>query len=219
MDDLYPPVGGGVWWFHDTTNHVFIVEWDSVAYYSPQTQWDKFEIMFYDTTLATADGSNRIVVQYQSANAYTSNTVGIQNQNYTIYINCLYNSAYTRGVAPITPLSAIKYIAERPVTGVAEPTGPQPLAAGIAFSVFPNPFRGKALVRCQIPAAGDVDLKVFDISGREVSTIYQGRLIPGRHTFNWNGTDDNGREVSAGVYFYKLETANTKLTTKATLLR
>ena len=54
-DDLYPPVGGGVWWMYDSALHAFVVEYDSVAYYSPQTTTDKFEILYLRHDGALAD--------------------------------------------------------------------------------------------------------------------------------------------------------------------
>jgi hypothetical protein len=218
-DDLYPPTGGGVWYFHDAVNHVFVVEWDSVAYYSPRTTFDKFEILIFDTTLASARGMNEVVVQYRTAYGYSSMTAGIQNETYTYGINCVTDNSYTRGVATILAGSAIKYTSDVPVTGILERPESLNRLLDLRLAVYPNPFFGRAAIRCQIPVAGDVSLKVFDASGRMVSTLYQGKLAPGSYTFRWNGTDGFGRDVAAGVYFYELETATTKLSTKATLLR
>jgi hypothetical protein len=218
-DDLYPPVGGGVKYFHDTLSHCFIVEWDSVAYYSPQTNWDKFEFLFFDTTLASPDGQSKIVCQYLTANSYSSNTMGIQNQTYDIGINCLFNGSYNRGSLPVVPNSAIKYTTIVPTNGVAEPGAAPVFRNDVPFAIYPNPFKGKVQVRCQVPLAGPVSLRVYDISGREVNTLCNENLKSGTYTFTWNGTDNSGNAVSAGVYFYQLETPTSKLNRKVTLLR
>ena len=218
-DDLYPPIGGGVKYFHDTTNHCFIVEWDSVAYYSPQTNFDKWQVVIYDTTLAAPDGQNKVVVQYLTAANYGSNTVGIQNQTYNYGINCLFDGSYNRGSCGITPSSAIKYTTIVPTTGISEPAMTPLYLRDVPFAVYPNPFKGKVQVRCQVPVAGRVSLRVYDIGGREVNTLCNQDLTPGTYNFTWNGTDHSGNAVAAGVYFYQLETPTTKLARKVTLLR
>ncbi len=217
-DDLYPPVGNGVWYFHDTTNHCFVVEYDSVAYYSPQSTTEKWEILFYDTTRAAPDGRNKIVVQYQTANNYTSSTAGIQGTTTSIGIGCLFNSAYNRGSALIAAGSAIEYVTIAPASGISNPVTSLYLR-NVPLAAYPNPFRDKALIRCQIPVAGRVSLRVLDATGREVTEICNRRLAANTYTFTWNGSDRDGRAVAAGVYFYELETPNSTLHQKVTLLR
>jgi hypothetical protein len=97
-DDLYPPYGNGVWYFYDTPNHRFVVEWDSV-YYLGGSQWDKFEIIIYDQTIPTPTGDNQLIVQYLTANNYSSSTVGIQDPTQTIAIQCLFDGSYHHGSA------------------------------------------------------------------------------------------------------------------------
>jgi hypothetical protein len=218
-DDLYPPTGGGVWYLHDTANHAFVVEWDSVAYYSPRTSFDKFQIVIFDTTLSAANGMNEVVVQYNTATNYTSSTHGIQNETYTYGINCLADGSYNRGTSTIAANGAIKYTTDRPMTGVLEPGTEAASFRDALLAVAPNPFRNHALIRCLVRTAGKVNLRVFDASGRAVRTLAQGRLPQGSHSFTWNGTDDLGRRVAAGIYFYRLEAPDGSLSTRATLLR
>jgi flagellar hook assembly protein FlgD len=66
----------------------------------------------------------------------------------------------------------------------------------------PNPFRGRTAIKYQFPVAGQVRLRVYDISGRCVRTLQDGFQKPGVYTVHWNGQDDVGRRVSNGVYFY-----------------
>jgi hypothetical protein len=86
----------------------------------------------------------------------------------------------------------------------------------------PNPFRGMTGIRFSIPASSPVDLKVYDVQGRLVKTLMDGRgapLGPGVHNVNWDGTDDGGRRVASGVYFYKLEARDRVATRKMVILR
>jgi hypothetical protein len=217
-DDLYPPVGGGVLWYHDTASHALVVEWDSVAYYSPQTTTDKFEVMFFDTTRAAADGSSKILVQYLTANNYSSSTSGIQDDSQTYGINCQFNGAYTRGAATLRPNSAIKYTTDRPITGIFAPEDGR-TAVAVPLAAYPNPFKGATRVQWQVRTAGMVSVAVFDAAGRRVTTLCNSRLSPGSHSATWRARDNAGREVSAGVYFLSLETEQGHLSRKLLLAR
>ena len=86
-DDLYPPYGNGIWFLYDSLNHRLIIEWDSVHYFSPNTQWEKFQIIIYDTTVAGPNNYNKIVFQYKTANYFQSSTIGIEDHTNTIGIN------------------------------------------------------------------------------------------------------------------------------------
>jgi flagellar hook assembly protein FlgD len=53
-----------------------------------------------------------------------------------------------------------------------------------------------------------VRLQVYDLQGRLVATLKEGVLDSGTHELHWNGSDQSGRKMPAGVYIYKLEAAS-----------
>ncbi len=219
-DDLYPGYGsaGYAYWWHDATNHRFVIEFDSSSYYSPSSMKDKFEFLLYDSTRAAMTGDNEVVVQYMTANNYVSNTVGMQDQGQTVGIQCLYNGTYHRAAAQIIPHRAIKYTTDSIITGVAEP-GSGPAAGRLTLAAGPNPMRDIGSLRLSLPQAGHVRLAVHDISGRLVRTLVEADLPAGRYDFAWDRRDEQGRTVGAGVYLYRLETASGELCRKAVVLR
>jgi hypothetical protein len=81
----------------------------------------------------------------------------------------------------------------------------------------PNPFIAQSRIRVDLPAASRLDLKVYDLSGRLVRTIVSADLPAGVKDFTWNAKDAAGRNVSAGVYVYRLEACN-KVVSARTLL-
>lgn len=84
----------------------------------------------------------------------------------------------------------------------------------------PNPVRASTSIAFDIPAAGgQVDISVFDISGRKVSTLVQGAQAAGRHQVNWDGRDSRGQRATSGVYFVRMQTADFSETKKVTLLK
>jgi photosystem II stability/assembly factor-like uncharacterized protein len=64
---------------------------------------------------------------------------------------------------------------------------------------YPNPFNPVTSISYELPDAGDVVLKVFDVTGREVRTVVNERMPAGYHTVKFDA-----RELSSGVYFYRL---------------
>ncbi len=70
-----------------------------------------------------------------------------------------------------------------------------------ALSFSPNPFMQETQIQYQISHAGAVDLKVYDTSGRLVRTLVHEVSDPGYYRLIWDGKDNTGRVLSAGVYF------------------
>jgi len=212
-DDLYPPVGNGVWYFHDVDNHCFVVEWDSVAYYSSQTSFDKFELLIYDTTVHTPTGDNVFTFQYQTANNYGSNTVGIQDNTYAIGIQCLFDGAYHRGTAPIVAGRAIKFTPVEPLLGIAQGPGVR-MVRGLNVSALPNPFRVSVNLSVDLNSPGPVLFDIFDNAGRLVRKLHS---TCGNAT--WDGRDETGNAMVPGVYFYRASAGNREASGKLILSR
>jgi photosystem II stability/assembly factor-like uncharacterized protein len=84
---------------------------------------------------------------------------------------------------------------------------PGPASARVALSApAPNPSRGPTRIELDLPAAGRVELAVFDAGGRRVRTLFAGPLGAGRHPFAWDGADAAGVMTPAGVYFVRATT-------------
>ncbi len=95
-----------------------------------------------------------------------------------------------------------------------------PLAVRVSlWQNAPNPFQGNTKLAFSLESAGEVALRVFDVSGRQVTTLASGRMEGGRHEATWDGTDAQGRPVAAGVYFYRLATPGTILMRRMVLTR
>jgi hypothetical protein len=100
-------------------------------------------------------------------------------------------------------------------TAVSGVLAPVPLA--LAQSV-PNPFDRNAVIHFALPEAGSVSLRIYDISGRMVRTLAKGSLKPGWYQRVWDGRDEEGHRLSAGTYFYRLETPSGTRSRKMVML-
>jgi len=69
---------------------------------------------------------------------------------------------------------------------------------------YPNPFNPETRIHYLLPEQGRVQLKVFDLLGREVATLVDDNRAAGSHTAAWNGRHSDGTQASSGVYMYRL---------------
>jgi len=83
----------------------------------------------------------------------------------------------------------------------------------------PNPFNPSTEIKFSVPSDQDVTLRIYNVEGRLVRTLIQGRQIAGNHSVMWKGRDDQGGTVASGLYFYRLNTDSGTLTRKMTLLK
>jgi subtilisin-like proprotein convertase family protein len=102
------------------------------------------------------------------------------------------------------------------LSGVDDPTVPSVLALN---GNYPNPFNPMTKISFDLPRATEVRLEVFDIRGHKVSTLVQEPLSAGRHAVIWNGTDQGGRQMASGTYFYRLVADGAVMTDKMLLLK
>jgi hypothetical protein len=207
-DDLAPNFGaGGVYYYHDTTNHRFVVEYDSVWDRSNETR-DKFEVIIFDTTVTTYTGDNAILVQYKTANGYSISTLGIEDPTETIAIQVLYNGDYHEAAAqPMAAGRAILYTTDPPWTAIRDECGPTGVPVKLALKVYPNPLRTRVVMAWELPVAGRVSLRIYDAAGRVTRDLVRTRMDAGRYSVTWGGRAADGRPVANGVYFCTLTTA------------
>jgi len=69
---------------------------------------------------------------------------------------------------------------------------------------YPNPFNPSTMIRFQVPQSSRVSIKIYDMLGREVTTLADAEYTAGLHEVNWGGRTSSGSPVSSGVYLYRL---------------
>ena len=84
---------------------------------------------------------------------------------------------------------------------------------------YPNPFNSTTKIDYQLPKKTNVQLVILDILGRTVITLVDDLLQPGYKTITWNGIDAFGNNVSAGMYFYMIQTGKNREVKKMVLLK
>ena len=79
---------------------------------------------------------------------------------------------------------------------------------------YPNPFNPSTTIQFSIPLRGKVVLRIFDILGREVTTLVNEEHDPGTYRVNWSGVN-----VASGVYFYRIDCGSFVKSAKMILLK
>ncbi|RCK73630.1 MAG: hypothetical protein IGBAC_0078 [Ignavibacteriae bacterium] len=77
----------------------------------------------------------------------------------------------------------------------------------IVHQNYPNPFNTTTTISFNIPvelAFSNVDLSIYNIQGQLIKKILNATLPANTYFFQWNGTDENGKSIASGIYFYKL---------------
>ena len=84
---------------------------------------------------------------------------------------------------------------------------------------YPNPFNPITTFSYELPEAKFVTIAVFDMRGNKVATLANERQDPGVRSYRWNGTNDNGDGIAAGVYIYTIQAGNFRQSKKMILLK
>ncbi len=84
---------------------------------------------------------------------------------------------------------------------------------------YPNPFNPTTVIQYTVPKAGKVSIAIYNVLGEKVKTLVNAVMTPGTYSAIWNGTDDNGKRVTTGVYFYQLKAQNAVITKKMTFIK
>ncbi|MCP4144417.1 MAG: T9SS type A sorting domain-containing protein [bacterium] len=84
---------------------------------------------------------------------------------------------------------------------------------------IPNPFNPLTEIQFQLADNCNVELTIYDATGRMVNVLYSGSLASGQQSFTWNGNDQLGQAVSSGTYFARLHGQNIDLVKSMSLVR
>jgi len=82
---------------------------------------------------------------------------------------------------------------------------------------YPNPFNAQTVIEYTLPEATPVRLEIYNMAGQLVRHLFNEAQTPGYKLIRWDGRDDVGREVSTGVYLYRLQAGAQILVRRMTL--
>ncbi len=171
-----------------------------------------------------------LVYAYQFGNAekldYTTTGGGDQSGRYICRyvlpegINPLVWPRYYAPPVDIFQLDAPLTVETAPELGTVSIDEVKALPSGFMVSQnYPNPFNPTTEIQFVLPRGDHVTFTVYNLLGQVVATKSVDFGTGGRYSFKWFGSDQRGRSMASGVYFYEVRTSTERVTKKMTLLR
>ncbi|MBN4076383.1 T9SS type A sorting domain-containing protein [Gemmatimonas aurantiaca] len=102
---------------------------------------------------------------------------------------------------------------------VDEPSNPALPATLVVGQNYPNPFNAEMLFSVSFPSVAEVRVRVFNILGQKIRTLFVGQVQAGVRVFGWNGKLDSGREAPSGMYLYQVQVGDEAIVRKAMLIK
>jgi uncharacterized delta-60 repeat protein len=182
----------------DTSGNIYVTGWISVTQSATGNN--------YGTIKYNSSGVQQWFISYNGTgdNQDYANAIAVDSSG-NVYV-----TGASVGSGTNLDFATIKY---------SQPIGIQQISSEIPkdFSLsqnYPNPFNPNSKIKFQISKNSATSLVVFDVLGREVSTLVNQQLKPGTYEVDFDGS-----RFSSGVYFYKLSTANYTETKKMLLVK
>jgi hypothetical protein len=109
---------------------------------------------------------------------------------------------YSRNLNPTSGTGIELIETEQTATSVAErENSPEYFRI---YPNYPNPFNPSTTIAYSLPEKSSVEIKIFDLQGREIRSFTVGAQSPGYQRVVWNGTNDRGNPIASGVYVYRV---------------
>jgi hypothetical protein len=104
------------------------------------------------------------------------------------------------------------------VVNVEEPNLPQPENPYL-YQNYPNPFNPVTVIDYYLPESGSVELTIYDLNGRTLRQLVKASQPAGGYSVLWDGRNQSGRVLEAGIYFCQLKTSRTHQVRKLSIIK
>ncbi len=94
-----------------------------------------------------------------------------------------------------------------------------PLQHFVLHQNYPNPFNPETTISFELEEPDFVSIEIFNTKGQKIRKLLEKHYGAGHHNIAWDGCDEQGRAVSSGVYFYKMQTAQKSQSRKMLMLK
>jgi hypothetical protein len=189
---------------------VYVTRWDTFTYANPPG--DGNDVRVLGTTALLLDGDWGIT-QIDVANPLQPRFVKrITTPSTAVHI--CYDDRYLY-VADFLGVEIFSYDFSTD-TQVVDPSLPRSFTL---YQNYPNPFNSQTVIAYDLPRTSDIELSIFNSLGQCLKTLHVLGQTAGKHSYNWDGTSNSGKEVASGIYFYQLRTKNVNHAKKMILLR
>jgi hypothetical protein len=160
-------------------------------------------LVFYNTIFENGD-DRQINYSYQPDEVWTINYINGGSYIKYHFNFCISSAETLHFVTRSSPAASRAYIEY--FRGFSIPTLFQEIDTknrkSIDFEVYPNPFNNTTKIQFYLDKPDWIELNIYDITGKLVKTIISNKqLNSGMHFYSWDATNNQGKEVSSGIYF------------------
>ncbi|HTX98889.1 MAG TPA: invasin domain 3-containing protein [Bacteroidota bacterium] len=178
-------------------------------------------VQSWDVTALIPDGVSRkspFTIRFSGIDAVPSTSdVYLVDRKRETYQDLRANAGYTFTAITASSDFSILIGASADVKKELDAIGPK------AYSLdqnYPNPFNPTTTISLTVPVKASVSVTIYDILGARVRVLQSGPIAPGRHFFQWDGTNEAGRMTGTGVYFCRMNvTGGPSFTRKMLLIK
>lgn len=136
----------------------------------------------------------------------------------TLLLATPYKTMFYNAGLFVTPLATADAVV-RVGTPWAAPAAPPAAGSLTDLRARPNPFNPRTTISFSAANAGDAAVTIHAVDGRLVRRLWEGRVGTGPWSEEWDGRDDRGRDVAAGVYLVRVRMAGDEAATRVALVR
>jgi hypothetical protein len=173
-----------------------VLQWQAASSQSIIYSEELVYTVFYDTL------SNLSTAQQIATISDTTVTLPTLKKGKTWFWKVLAKTCYNDSLWSSVGAFFISNTASRVASTTSEP------GDYAVLSNYPNPFNPSTTIRFDLPTEGHVTLNIYDLTGRLVRVLAAGNEACGLHSVKWDGMNEAGALVAAGLYFCRLEYDN-----------
>ena len=166
----------------------FFIVWDAVASAMKVYRWGSLFLSFPQSSYGVSANGPFIIGGHSTV--ASSLSAGMKLDEFRVYNRTL--SSYEISATWNTPLT--HYM----TAGIKKISSDIPVDCDL-YQNYPNPFNPSTRIGYQLAGPGFVTLKIYDLLGKEISTIINEKQTPGVYSVEWNAAN-----IANGVYFYRL---------------
>jgi hypothetical protein len=131
--------------------------------------------------------------------------INVPNGLHTYAVSCVYDGYESD---PATINVEVTEVGNNPVPSITQLDGN-----------YPNPFNPTTTIKFSLKEESFTTLEIFNLKGEKVITLVDEKLTAAKHSVCWNGKDDSGKQVSSGIYLYRMVTDHYSATKKMIMLK
>jgi len=117
--------------------------------------------------------------------------LNVPNGTYSYNVRAVYSGGYQSALSTDAVIEHVQTNSDEVII---------PANTGL-IGIYPNPFNPKTTISYSLKENARVSISIYNIKGQNVHNLINGTVQAGYHTVTWNGKDENGEDVSSGIYF------------------